>query len=154
MSESPAGGRERAVTVTLNYVLVLGISATVVAGLLFAGGTFVEDQRERVIEDELNVIGNHIASDVEQVDRLVRASHGTPDRVSINQSFQRIVSGTSYTVELQEDPDQVVLGANSPAVVVRVNVSLTTDLGESFAVGGDTSVQYDAASDSVVIADG
>ena len=146
--------RERAVTVTLNYVLVLGISATVVAGLLFAGGTFVEDQRERVIEDELTVIGNHIASNVEQVDRLVQASHGTPDRVVINQSFQRTVSGTSYSVELQENPDQVVLGANSPEVVVRVNVSLTTALGESFAVGGDISVRYDAASDSVVIADG
>jgi hypothetical protein len=149
-----AGGpRDRAVTVTLNYVLVLSITATLVAGLLFAGGTFVEDQRERVIEDELNVVGNHIAGDVEQVDRMVRASSGTPDRAEVNQTFQRTVSGTTYSVELQSNPDQMVLTANSPEVTVTVAVTVQTDIQESSAFGGDTSVQYDPDSDTVVIAD-
>jgi hypothetical protein len=149
----PSVGSDRGVTVTLNYILVLSITAVLVSGLLVAGGTFVEDQRERVIEDELNVIGNHIASDVEQVDRMVRAGSGTVDRAEINQSFQQTVTGTSYNVELEPDPDRVVLEANSPGVTVSVNVTVQTDIGESFAVGGDTSVQYDAAADRLVIVD-
>ena len=146
--------RDRAVTVTLNYVLVLGITATLVAGLLVAGGSFVEDQRERVIEDELSVVGNHVASDVEQVDRMVRASDRTPDRASLNQSFQRTVSGTTYSMELQANPDQVVLVSNSPSVTVRVNVTVQTEIEESFAFGGDYSVQYDADSAELVMVDG
>jgi hypothetical protein len=151
---SGVGATDRAVTVTLNYVLVLGITATLVAGLLVAGGTFVEDQRERVIEDELNVIGNHIAGDIEQVDRMVRAGASSPSEAEINQTFQQTVSGTAYDVELQANPDQVVLTSNSPSVTVRVNVTTQTDIGESFAFGGETSVQYDTADDEVVIVDG
>jgi hypothetical protein len=145
---------DRAVTVTLNYILVLSISATLVAGLLVAGGSFVEDQRERVIEDELNVIGNHIAGDLEQVDRMVRAGESNPDRAEINQTFQRTVTGTTYDVELRNSPDQVVLTSNSPELTVRVNVTVQTDIAESFAFGGDTSVQYDSGNDQLVILDG
>lgn len=145
---------DRAVTVTLNYILVLAISATLVAGLLFAGGTFVEDQRERVIGDELNVVGNHIASDIEQVDRMVQASHDTPDRAEINQTFQRTVSGTTYDVALESDPDQLVLTSNSPEVTVEIPLTVQTDIEESFAFGGETSVRYDPTADALVIGDG
>jgi hypothetical protein len=144
---------DRAVTVTLNYILVLAITATLVSGLLVAAGTFVEDQRERVIEGELDVIGNHIAGDVEQVDRMVRASNGAPDRAEINQSFQETVGGTGYNVRLEQNPDRVVLESNSPAVTVSVNVTVQTDIEESFAPGGDSAVRYDATADRLVIAD-
>jgi len=151
-SERRAGG-ERAVTVTLNYILVLGITATLVAGLLFAGGTFVENQRERVIGDELNVVGNHIAGDIEQVDWMVQASRTEPQQAEINQTFQRTVSGTTYTVELDGDAEQLVLTSNSPEVTVRVNLTVQTDVVDSFAVGGDTSVRYDSDAGGVVIDD-
>jgi len=146
-------GSDRGVTVTLNYILVLSITAVLVSGLLVAGGTFIEDQRERVIEDELNVIGSHIAGDVEQVDRMVRAGGGTVDRAEINQSFQRTLSGTTYNVRLEPNPDRVVLASNSPGVTVSVNVTVRTDIEASFAVGGDTSVQYDTTADRLVIVD-
>lgn len=142
---------ERAVTITLNYVLVLGITATLVAGLLFAGSAFVEDQRERVIGDELNVVGNHIAGDIEQVDRMVQASQGTPDQAEINQSFQRTVSGTTYTVELDGENEQLVLTSNSPAVTVEIDLTVQTDLVDSSALGGDTSIRYDSNEGGVVI---
>ncbi len=145
---------DRGVSITLNYVLVLGISATLVAGLLVAGGSFVEDQRERVIEDEMNVVGNHIAGDIEQVDRMVRAGVTKPDQAVINQTFQRTVSGTTYNVELESSPDQVVLTSNSPSVTVEIPVTVQTDVRESFAFGGETSVQYDDSEDELVITDG
>ena len=144
----------RAVTVTLNYVLVLGISATLVAGLLVAGGSFIEDQRERVIEDEMNVVGNHIAGDLEQVDRMVQVGATEPDKVVINQTFQSTVSGTTYNVELESNPDQVVLTSSSPSVTVEVPVTVRTDIQGSFAFGGETSVRYDSTARALVITDG
>jgi len=148
-----AGRDRRAVTVTLNYILVLAITAVLVSGLLVAAGAFVENQRERVIEGELSVIGNHIAGDVEQVDRMVRASSARPDQAEINQSFQRTVSGTGYSVRLEPNPDRIVLESVSPTVTVSVNVTVQTDIGESSAPGGDSSVQYNGAADTLVIVD-
>ena len=151
------GGRavdDRGISITLNYVLVLGISATLVAGLLVAGGTFVEDQREGVIEEEMNGVGNHIAGDIEQVDRMVQVGVTKPDQAVINQTFQRTVSGTTYNVELESSPDQVVLTSNSPSVTVEIPVTVQTDVRESFAFGGETAVQYDDSADALVILDG
>jgi len=145
---------DRGVSITLNYVLVLGISATLVSGLLVAGGSFVEDQRERVIEDEMNVVGNHIAGDIEQVDRMVQVGATEPDQAMINQTFQRTVSGTTYNVELESSPDRVVLTSNSPPVTVEIPVTVQTDVRESFAFGGETSIRYNDSADALVISDG
>jgi hypothetical protein len=137
----------RGVSVTLNYVLVLAISSILVTGLIIAGGTFVGDQRERVIEGELRIIGHHVAGNMEQVDRLVRADRaGDPDEAYVNQTFQQDVTGTTYAVRLVENggTPQVVLNASQPAVSVRVNASVETDVDtDSFATGGTLSVAYD-----------
>jgi len=143
----------RGVSVTLNYVLVLAISSVLVTGLIIAGGTFVGDQRERVIEGELRIIGHHVAGNMEQVDRLVRADGADdPGEAHINQTFQQDVTGTSYGVRLVEKggTPQVVLNASQPAVSVRVNASVETDVAtDSFATGGTISVAYDG--DELVI---
>ncbi len=143
VSTAGRGRDERGVAVTLNYVLVIAISTTLVTGLLLAGGSFVEDQREQVIRSELSVIGNHMASNLEQVDRFAAAG-GDPEAAYINQSLQRSVTGSSYTVRLTRNPDQVVLASTRPGVVVRVNVSVSESLDtDSFATGGEMSTYYD-----------
>lgn len=143
---------DRAVSITLNYVLALGISTVLITGLIVAGGGFVQDQRERVVEAELSVIGQHIAGNVEQVDRLVRAG-GSTETAYINQSLPERVAGAAYTVKLAESPEkQVILNATNPDVVVRVNVTAETDLDpDGAAAGGDLSVAYDPGEDEVVI---
>ena len=145
-----------AVSITLNYVLVLGISVVLVSGLLLAGGNFVEDQRERVIESELTVIGHHIAGDLEQVDRMVQAGENT-ERAKIDQSFQLTVSGTGYDVTLEENPDRVVLTSVSPEVTVEVFLNVKTEIDpgdDRLVTGGDFSVEYDPDSNQLVILDG
>lgn len=147
----------RSVSITLNYVLVLAITAVLVTGLIIAGGTFVEDQREQVIEGELRIIGNHLAGNMEQVDRYVRASEsGTPPEAYINQTFGTDATGSTYDVELVERSGtaQVVLNSTSPDVSVRVNATVQTDVDEdSFADGGEISVAYDQGDDELVIRD-
>jgi hypothetical protein len=144
VSSTDRSHEERGVAVTLNYVLVIAISTTLVTGLLIVGGSFVEDQRERVIENELSVIGNHMASNLEQVDRFAAASDDEPEAAYVNQTLQRSVTGSTYTVQLTQNPSQVVLSSARPDVTVRVNVSVSEPLDtDSFATGGQMSVYYD-----------
>ena len=137
----------RSVSMTLNYVLVLAISSVLVTGLIIAGGSFVGDQREQVVEGELRIIGNHLAGNMEQVDRYVGASEsGDPPVAYVNQTFGDQVTGTTYQVSLGEQSGtaQVVLNATDPDVSVRVNASVGTGVDEdSFATGGSISVAYD-----------
>jgi hypothetical protein len=145
----------RSVSVTLNYVLVLAITAVLITGLIIAGGTFVEDQREQVIEGELRIIGNHLAGNMEQVDRYVRASEsGNPPEAYVNQTFGTDATGSTYGVELAERDGtaQVVLNSTDPDISVRVNATVQTDVDEgSFANGGEISVAYDQGADELVI---
>lgn len=147
-----AASTDRGVSITLNYILALGISALLVTGLLVAGGNFVQDQRERVIEGEMTIIGQHLASNMESVDRYANASDDELDAAYINQTFQSSVTGSSYSIQLEEDPDQLVLQSNSPSVTVRINTTVQSDLDtDSFANGGSISVQYDPDSEQLVI---
>jgi len=151
--------RDRAVSVTLGYVLALAISTLLVTGLVVAGGGFVEDQREQVIQQELNVIGQHLASNLEKADRL--ASSGSSPVVAINQTFSSQVTGTTYNVGLVEadptagEPAQIELSSARPEVSTTVNVTTlqaTVD-GDSATNGGAISVQYDSSTDELVIDD-
>lgn len=145
--EQRGGSAGRATTIALNYVLVLGISAILVSGLIIAGGTFVEDQRENVVRGELNVIGTHISGNLEQVDRYVSAGEG--DTVAhVNQSFQRQVTGENYEINFVGNdggplPPQLVLSTPTTDVTVRVNASVRADVEDSRARGGVVSVFYE-----------
>lgn len=146
---------ERSLSVTLNYVLVLGITAILISGLVLAGGIFVENQRNSAIRGELTVIGTHMASNVEQVDRYVEAGRD-PSSAYVNQTFQRQVTGQNYIVQLDPNdgeplPPQLVLSAAGTDVSVRVNVTVQTEVAETSAEGGTISVSYEQSRDEVVI---
>lgn len=156
---APSPHRDRSISIVLNYVLVLAISSLLVTGLLVAGGSFVENNRERVIDSELTVIGNHIAGNIEQVDRLVTASQdnlgasGDEPEAYINQTFQDEVTGSSYAVTLVDgNPPQVVLRSFEPEVSVRVNVTVQTAVhDEAYASTSQISVYYDSGTQELVI---
>lgn len=122
---------------TLSYVLTLAIAAVLVSGLLLAGSTFVEDRREQVIRQELLVIGEHLATNVEQVDRYARANEDLAE-ARIEQTFPGRVTGTSYGVRLVENGMEptLVLRSVRPRVSVEVNVSVQTTVADSNASGG------------------
>jgi len=146
---------ERSLSVTLNYVLVLGITAILISGLVLAGGIFVENQRNSAIRGELTVIGTHMASNVEQVDRYVAAGRD-PSSAHVNQTFQRQVTGQNYVVQLDPNdgeplPPQLVLSASGTDVTVRVNVTVQVEVAETSAEGGTISVSYEQSRDEVVI---
>lgn len=133
---------ERAVSVTLGYVLTLGIVTLLLTGLLVASGEFVADQRENVVRDELRVVGQQVAHDLGAADRLVRASEGSPE-VSVGRSLPPEVAGSSYAVTLAPGtPATLVLRSSNPVVTVEVLVRVETAVESSSATGGRVAVVY------------
>lgn len=144
----------RAVSTTVGYTLAIAITAILISGLLIAGGSFVEDQRETVLQTELRVIGQQISADIEQADRLVGASSGSSVTVTIEKQFPDRIAGSPYTVSLTSgSPHELRLRSTSPEVVVTV--SLTTHfagVADSSVNGGIVVIDYDGS--DLVIDDG
>lgn len=134
---------ERAVSSTLSYVLALSIAAILVGGLLTAGGGFVTSQRDVVIREEMSVVGQQLAADIEQADRMVNASSGTTV-VYVNRSAPDTVARSQYDIRLDADESQLILNSTNPEQTVRINVSTQTDLRDSTANGGAITVTYDS----------
>lgn len=138
------GGSERAVSVTVNYVIALSLTAILVSGMLVAGGSFLEDRRESVTRGEFDVLGEQLAAGISQVDTL--AATGAEDlRVAVH--LPDTAAGSSYLVRVTEvsppgdEPGEYVLTFVSPATDLTRNVTVrtVTPLAET-EVGGGTVV--------------
>jgi hypothetical protein len=133
---------ERAASITLNYVLAIAISAVLVTGLLIAGGNFVQGQQESVVRNELSVVGQRLAADVERVDRLVAAGDDV-GAARLNRSLPTAAVGERYDVELDASAEELVLTADGPDVSVSVPISNRTALTDSSVGSGSVAVVYD-----------
>lgn len=140
----------RSTSTTLGYVLTLGIATVLVTGLLVTGGNFVADERQKVIESELEAIGQQVAAGVESTDRLVEAGKGSPT-VRLEQHYPGDVTGSTYRIRLVESADPyLTLTSTNPEVSVKIEVTNRTSVGESTADGGTVVIEYDGS--DVVIA--
>lgn len=143
----------RGVATALGYVLTLAITATLVSGLLIAGGNLVQDQRDKVVENELQVVGEQLVSHINAADRLNESGQGDTN-VSIEQPFTSDVAGESYRVTLEEREDpRLRLETSRSNIAVNIPLTNTTAMGESTASGGTVVIEYDSTRDAVVIDD-
>ncbi|MDS0282984.1 DUF7266 family protein [Haloarcula onubensis] len=144
----------RAVSTTLGYVLALAIATLLITGLIIAGGSYVDTQREQVIRDELTVVGQQLAADVERADRLVRAADtDSAVTVRVNRTFSNTVTGAHYRLTLVPGDGTLVLNTTSPDVTVRVPITNETALGASSARGGPVQIRYDGTDDHLEVRD-
>ena len=142
---------ERAVSITLNYVLAIAISAVLVTGLLIAGGNFVGDQQESVVRNELSVVGQRLAADLERVDRMVAAGDDV-DAARINRALPTAAVGERYDIELDASPEpELVLTADGADVSVSVTISNRTPLADSSVGSGSVAVVYDQPSGVIAL---
>jgi len=136
------GAASRGVSTTLGYVLALAISAILVSGLLIAGGTFVEDNRERVVRAELRVVGQQVSSSVETVDRLAVAGRGDT-AAAVGLRLPAEAAEVGYGVALVPDGSDaaVEITADEVGVTVRVGVVTDTPVDTGTSVrGGDVEL--------------
>lgn len=132
----------RGVTFTVSYVLTLGITVLLVAGVLITAGQVVQDQRELAIEDEATVVGDEVAASVMAADRLVR--EGNNGAVTIGVDLPRTLADRTYTITLTSDA--VVVETTSPQVRLEVPLRSVTTIQSETVAGGDLRVVYESGS--------
>ncbi|MFB6085136.1 MAG: hypothetical protein ABEJ94_12920 [Halorientalis sp.] len=136
---------DRGVSTTLNYVLGLSIAFVLVTGLLLAGGTFVENQRERSIRTELEVLGEQVSADVEMAGRLV-ATTTRNESVRVSRDLPPRVAGIGYQISIEGGTDpRVVLRTFDPEITVTVPVKTSVPIESSTVSGGSIAINYTAS---------
>lgn len=139
---------ERGVSTTLGYSLTLAITAILITGLLMAGGALVEDQRERIADEELSVSAEQLASGLGDADRLSGTSTDGVLRVTV--WLPDRIAGGQYTMTLEnhptaaDQPARATIIADSQAVDVTAELSLRTSvpLANRTVVGGPLVVSH------------
>ena len=143
-------GTDRAVSVTVGYVLTLAISALLLSGLFVAGGSFVETQRERAAQGELTVVGERIAADIGTVDR-VAASASSPENLTVERTLTLPdrAAGTAYRIRVSaadtEGTGTIALETDrtDAAVEVPFRTSEGVAVENATVSGGDLRIRWD-----------
>lgn len=151
---------DRAVSITVNYVIVLGITAVLVSGLLVGAGGYVQDQRTNVVREELTVVAEQLAAGISDADRLARADAQSRS-VRVGVTLPARVAGESYriTVTNRSTPGaepmrhELRLQSSGTDVSVTLTVSTLVGLEEGSVDGGWVVVELDAGS-TLVLTDG
>lgn len=152
---------DRAVSITVNYVIALAITAVLISGLLVGTGSYVESQREQVVREELDVVSEQLAAGIGDADRLA-AAEAVSRSVRVGVDLPRRVAGETYRVAITEvappgpDPGRYELTLTSARSDVSVTLTLTTSVAirEESSAGGWTVVRLDAATGTLVVEDG
>ena len=118
-------GDTRGVSVTVGYILTLAVAALLLGVLVTGASGLLAGQSEIVVGDELNVVGNQLAANIDEADQLARiarddtaAISGTDGRVVLDVRLPDRVSGSEYDVEI--DDGTITLEALNPEVTVEV----------------------------------
>lgn len=139
---------DRGVSTTLGYVLTLTITAILISGLLIAGGTLVEDQRDRIAQEELSVSAEQLASGLSEADRLAESADGGVMAVRI--WLPDRVAGGSYTLELTNEstsPNQparttIVATAQGANAETTVSIRTSVPVANRTVLGGPLTVSH------------
>jgi hypothetical protein len=134
--------RDRAVTTTLNYVLLLGIVSILVSTLVFGVGGLVTDQQERAVRAQLDVVGNRLANDVVAVDGAVQQTDG---EIHLRSDLPERAVGSRYRVTVSNvagDRYQLTLRSTDPDVVATVTFRSRTSVAETTVRGGTVVIEY------------
>jgi len=138
-----AGGRDRsdrAVSTALSYVLTLGITALLTAGLVLTAGGVLETQERATARDQLEVAGERLGSKLMAADRLADTD---PETVRVRGELPRQVAGSSYVVTVDPGSDELVLNASGPDVSVRVSYVTRLDVRGEPVSGGSFEIVLD-----------
>lgn len=140
---------DRAVSAVVGYVMVLGIVTLLISGLFIATGNFVENQHERAVRSEFEVVGNRVAADIAAIDRLALAA-GSGGEAELLTDLPPRAAGKSYDISVSAVPSEsnvyfVNLTAQDLDVEVEVRVKSKTPLVDTTVPGGDVRVVYNGS---------
>lgn len=144
---------DRGVSTAVGYVLALAITALLISGLIVAGGNFLDGQRDRVVRDQLNVLGERVASGVENADRMAGAADDSPV-VFVRVALPSRAASTQYRIRVDNTTgamasdrpyayDLVLEAVGSEAAIEqRVPIRTHHRMIERTVTSGDVVVGY------------
>lgn len=153
---------DRGVSVAITHVLTVGITAILISGLLLGSSSLLETEQERSTDAALETIGERIANEVASVDQTA----STGDTVEVHTSHQRYVTGSQYTVTLEDSAcasDRyplvdsgpcLVLDSRGEDVTVAVPLSVEADVDEGVSVTGGPIVIIHESTGTITLEDG
>lgn len=154
---------DRGVSISLTHILTIAITTVLVAMLITSASTMLETETERSADRSLETIGERLANEIGNVDRIANGGAGRAERVTVTASHPRTVANSRYTVELRRNctaplldgrTDCLRLTAESTDAVAYVPVETDADIETSSARGGEIELQYDGSSNDVSITEG
>lgn len=138
MREAAFLSDRRGVSTALGYVIALSISAILISGLLIAGGTLVENERESVARDQLAVAAEQLASGVMDADRLAASADGGTVRVRV--WLPERAGSAPYAVQIvpQSTPPGQPYAATLVAKSEVLDISVNLTVRSSFELAART----------------
>ncbi|SDQ47291.1 DUF7266 family protein [Natronobacterium texcoconense] len=140
---------DRGVSVAVTHVLTIGITTILIGMLLMGASTMLESETERSAENSLETIGERLADEISNVDRIANEED---DSVTMTADHPRQVANTGYTVELLPESecadaplldgstDCLQLTADDHDATVYVPLVVDADVEESSAIGGPIEI--------------
>lgn len=137
---------DRGISPVLAYVLTLGITTLLVAGLFLSAGNFVGDQNDRAMRSELDVIGNRLAADIAAVDRLALAA-GSTGEAELQTDLPVRAAGQQYEISItnvsgSKSVYSINLTVLNGDIEIGVRVKSQTEIGNNTVSGGNVLIAY------------
>lgn len=153
-------GDDRAVSVTVGYVMTLAISTLLLSGLFVAGGSFIDTERERAAQGEITVVGERVAADLMTVNRLA-ASAESPGMLTIDRTVKLPdrAAGRSYRIRVTTREDArngtVTVESDRTDAVAEIPFRTSADVAVRNATvrGGNLRIQWDPDGGEVVVSE-
>lgn len=142
---------DRGVSAVVNYVLVLGIVTLLGTGLFVAATDYVQGQQSAAIRAEFLDVGNDLASELSDAERLARSTDGD-GQVEVTADLPAHVAGSSYRITVQRtaaDRYDLVLHSTDPSVSVTVPFRSTAPVTEGTVEGGPVVVSAEVSDGTV-----
>ncbi len=135
---------DRAVSITVGYVLNFAIATVLFSALLIGGSGLIESQTRTVTQDELSVAGQQLAAELSSADRLVRAGDGDPSELSIRTELPTRTAAGGYSIGIEHSGGEgtIELRSTNPEVVVTVPFRSETEVDTVTVAGGSVRIEY------------
>ena len=137
---------DRAVSVTVGYVLTLAIGAILLSGVVIGVSGVIDSQTDRAVAADLSVVGQTTVANLESADRLARAAEtdrpgaGGEVRVSVAVDLPTRVAGVPYRIAI--DDDRVTLRTTDPDASVSIPHAVALDVAPTTVRGGPLRITY------------
>jgi hypothetical protein len=136
-------GKDSAVSITVGYVLNIGIATLVLSSFLLGmQGTF-RNVEDTVSESQAESLAQKVSTEVTQADRLARIGDGSSGVVTFE--IPDTIGDSGYDVNVTED--EVVVSTSTGGVVTQ-GYNTTSDVdGGLLTPGSENTIEYDGSPD-------